>query len=55
LRDDITGRTDLGDDWSKLIADSRAKTEELVNQFFKYKLMGIPDVQEFLDSLEEQS
>jgi hypothetical protein len=53
LRDDITGRVDLGDDWSKLIADSRAKVEELVNEFFKAKLLGIPEVQEFLDSLEK--
>jgi len=53
LRDDITGRVDLGEDWTPLIADSRAKVEELVNEFFKAKLLGIPEVQEFLDSLEE--
>lgn len=54
LRDDITGRVDLdADDWDALIAQSRAKTEELVNEFFKAKLLGIPDVREFLDSLEE--
>ncbi len=54
LRDDITGRVDLNaDDWDALIVGSRAKTEELVNKFFKEKLLGIPDVREFLDSLEE--
>jgi len=53
LRDDITGRVDLGEDWDTLIADSRAKTEKLVNEFFKVKLLGIPEVQEFLDSLVE--
>ncbi len=54
LRDDITGRVDLGaDDWDALIVGSRAKTEELVNKFFKDKLLGIPEVREFLDSLEE--
>jgi len=53
LRDDITGRVDLGADWDTLIADSRAKTEKLVNEFFKVKLLGIPEVQEFLDSLVE--
>jgi hypothetical protein len=51
LRDDITGRVDLGDDWDTLIGDSRAKLEQLVNEFFKAKLLGIPEVQEFLDSL----
>jgi len=53
LRDDVTGRVDLGEDWSPLIADSRAKVEGLVNEFFKAKLLGIPEVEEFLDSLEE--
>jgi hypothetical protein len=54
LRDDITGRTDLGENWSVLIADSRAKLEKVINEFFKAKLLGIPEVQEFLDSLEER-
>ena len=54
LRDDITGRVKLGEGWTKLITDSRAKVEEMVNQFFKAKLLGIPDVQEFLDSIEKQ-
>jgi len=44
----------LGDDWDTVIAGSRAKTEELVNEFFRTKLLAIPAVQEFLDSLEEQ-
>ena len=52
LRDDITGRVKLGEDWGPLIVDSRAKVEQLVNEFFKAKLLGIPEVQEFLDSLE---
>jgi hypothetical protein len=52
LRDDITGRKDLGDGWSALIADSRSKVEGLVNEFFKAKLLAIPEVEEFLNSLE---
>ncbi len=54
LRDSITGRKDLGAERSTLIADSRNKVEELVNEFFKEKLLGIPEVREFLDSLETQ-
>ncbi|MBN1810692.1 MAG: hypothetical protein JXA14_02530 [Anaerolineae bacterium] len=54
LRDDLTGRTDLGEGWGELISDSRAKVESLVNEFFKAKLLGIPEVKEFLDSLEEK-
>jgi hypothetical protein len=55
LRDDLTGRKDLGEGLSTLIEDSRNKVEGLVNEFFKAKLLGIPDVQEFLASLEKQS
>jgi hypothetical protein len=52
LRDDITDRVDLGEEgWEALIEDSRARVEELVNEFFKAKLLGIPEVPEFLDSL----
>jgi len=51
LRDQITGRVDLGEEWATLIADSRAKVEQLVNEFFKAKLMGIPEVREFLEEL----
>jgi hypothetical protein len=54
LRDDLTGRTDLGEGWGELIADSRDKVESLVNEFFKAKLLGIPEVKEFLDSLEKK-
>ncbi|MDY7041792.1 MAG: hypothetical protein SVX38_13125, partial [Chloroflexota bacterium] len=53
LRDDVIGRVDLGDDWDELISDSRAKVELLVNEFFQAKLLAVPGVQEFLDSLEE--
>jgi len=53
LRDDVTGRVDLGDDWGTLIADSRTKVEQLVNQFFEAKLLGIPEVREFLEGLED--
>jgi hypothetical protein len=55
MRDDLTGRKDLGEGLGQLIADSRAKVEELVNEFFKTKLMGIPEVKEFIESLEEQT
>ena len=54
LRDGITGRVNLGDDWGRLIADSRTRVEELVNEFFKERLLKIPEVQEFVKSLEEQ-
>ena len=55
LRDDVTGLVDLGEDWGPLVADSRAKVEQLVNEFFQAKLLGIPEVREFLDSLGDRA
>jgi hypothetical protein len=55
LRDDITGLVDLGEHWSTLVADSRAKVEQLVNEFFKAKLLGIPEAREFLDALDQKA
>jgi hypothetical protein len=45
---------DLDDkDWSALITDSRTTIEGLINEFFKAKLLGIPDVRGFLEGLED--
>jgi hypothetical protein len=56
LRDDVTGRVQhLDQDWSTLIADSRARAEQMVNEFFKDRLFKIPEVREFMDSLEERA
>ena len=53
FRDHATGRMDLGDSRSELLAGSRADVEELVNQYFREKLLGIPEVREFLTSLDD--
>ena len=52
LRDDITGWEELAENRDKVIGDSRARVEEVVNEFFGAKLLGIPEVREFLESLE---
>ncbi|HIE39144.1 MAG TPA: hypothetical protein EYH30_03195 [Anaerolineales bacterium] len=52
LRDDVTGWRDLGKDWGKVIADSRAMVENMVNAYFREKLMTIPTVVEFLEALD---
>jgi len=54
LRDDITGWSELGEGWDATISDSQARLETLVNEYFKAKLLAIPDVAEFLDTLEDQ-
>jgi len=52
LRDDVIGRMDLGEGWGVLVADSRARVEEMVNVYFREKLLAIPGVAEFLETLE---
>jgi len=51
LRDDITGWEELAENRDKVIGDSRTRVEEVVNEFFGAKLLGIPEVREFLETL----
>jgi hypothetical protein len=55
VRDDITGWADLGDDWGRVVSESKSRLAGLVNEYFKAKLTGIPDVVEFLETLEERA
>ncbi|MBN1954110.1 MAG: hypothetical protein JW900_03565 [Anaerolineae bacterium] len=51
LRDDVTGVRDLGSEWSGLIGDSRDKVQDMVNVYFREKLLAIPDAARFLEEL----
>lgn len=51
LRDDISGRLDIGEEWGTLMDRSRADVSRLVNQFFEEKLMAIPEVRAYIESL----
>ncbi len=52
LRDDVTGLRDIPpQEWDRIIADSRATVEEMVNDYFREKLLVIPEVVEFLAQL----
>jgi hypothetical protein len=52
LRDDITGRKDLEGEWGTVLAESRRMVEGLVNDYFREKLTAIPEVVEFIKSLD---
>ncbi len=54
LRDDISGRRDLGAEWDTIMARSRAEIAGLVNQFFEEKLMAIPEVKAYIEELEKE-
>jgi hypothetical protein len=52
LRDDITGRKSLGSGWESTLREMQADIDQLVNQFFEARLRAIPEVNDYLDSLE---
>jgi len=54
LRDDVTGWEDLGEDWSKVVDESKHAVFELVNVFFREKLLAIQEVAEFLEQVEQE-
>ncbi len=54
LRDDISGRQDLGEEWDDLIGRSRADVSVLVNRFFEEKLLAMPEVRKYIDGLAEE-
>jgi len=54
LRDTVTGLEDMGDEWEKVIEDSRHTVEEMVNLYFREKLLAIPEVAAFLDDLQSE-
>jgi hypothetical protein len=53
LRDDLTGRRDLGAARDELLADSYGLVGELVNQYFHERLLLMPEITEYLESLPD--
>jgi len=53
LRDDVTGWNEMeSGDRQEVIADSREKVEELVNVYFRERLLATPQVAAFLETLQ---
>jgi len=51
LRDDVTGWAALGAERGDVIAESRATVENVVNAYFRERLLVIPEVAAFLEEL----
>jgi len=54
LRDDLSGRQALGDQWDTLMAGARHDVAAMVNDFFEEKLMAIPEVRAYIEELEKE-
>jgi hypothetical protein len=53
LRDDLTGRRDLGEARDELLTESYGLVGELVNQYFEERLLLMPEITAYLDSLPD--
>ncbi len=54
LRDDVTGLDEMApEEWDQIVFDSREQVEDMVNDYFQEKLMAIPEVVTFLDTMED--
>jgi hypothetical protein len=54
LRDDLSGRHELGDQWDALMQSARCDIAAMVNDFFEEKLMAIPEVRVYIEELEKK-
>jgi hypothetical protein len=54
LRDDLSGRHALGEEWDTVMERSRQEVAALVNDFFEEKLMAIPEVKAYIEELEKK-
>ena len=51
LRDDVSGRRDLGSSRDQLIRESNRLVSEAVNEFFRDRLLLMPEVRLYLQDL----
>jgi hypothetical protein len=51
LRDDLTGRRDLGEARAKVLAESLRLVGELVNEYFRERLYVMPEIMAYIESL----
>lgn len=52
LRDDITGRRTLGHEWEGTLRQMQADINGLVNQYFEERLLAIPQVRSYIETLD---
>jgi hypothetical protein len=53
LRDDLTGRRSLGEQRGEVLESSSRQVGDLVNRYFKERLLIMPEIVEYLDTLKD--
>jgi hypothetical protein len=55
MRDQVIGRAQDGTQWDVALADARAKCAGLINEFFRVRLFGLPQIEMFVAALKDES
>lgn len=53
LRDDVSGRRGLGDAYAQVVGTTNRLVSDLVNEYFRDRLLLMPEVRLYIESLEE--
>jgi hypothetical protein len=53
LRSEVDSRASAAQDWAVLLMDVRSRCSEIVNEFFRVRLLGYPPIQKFVASLKQ--
>jgi hypothetical protein len=53
LRDDLSGRRELGELREQLLAESGRLVGELVNEYFQERLFVMPEIRVYIEALAE--
>ena len=52
LRDEVTGRARPGVVWGEVLGDVRRRCSVLINEFFRSRLLGLPRIASYVDTLK---
>jgi hypothetical protein len=55
LRDQVLGRPIEGAAWSEVLGAVRRQCSELVNEFFRVRLLGLPQIERYVAQLQESA
>ncbi len=54
LRDAVMGRKLEGANWEEVLQDVSKRCSEIVNEYFRVRLFGLPEIEKFVASLKEE-
>jgi hypothetical protein len=52
LRDGVIGRLPAGQEWDQILGDVRQRCTEMVSEYFRERLLGMPRIAEVVEGLK---